>query len=855
MNSGFQEKYEKIAKMTADDFKREIQLSEEGLSSKEVEERTKQYGTNIIEMKKPKPWYRYLFASFIGPFNLIMVGIAIMLTFTDVVFAKVPTYINIIVILSISFISVMLEFVSEYRSNKAAEKLKKMIFSSTTVIRNGKTKRINSEHVTVGDTVLLSAGDMIPADLRIIENKDLYVGQSSLTGESEPVEKFTELNKTEDLDNICFMGTNVISGYAKGVVLFTGDETYFGKIASKTAVAKPKTSFEAGTENLTKLLIKFIFAMIPIVFLVSFVKHGIFDALLFSVAIAIGITPILLPVILSATLAAGATKMSKKKTIIKKLDSIQSFGDMDILCTDKTGTLTEDRIVLEKYLNAKGEEDRRILKHVYLNSYFQTGLRNNIDNAIIKSGMEDMIKGYIKVDEVPYDFKRRRLSVIVKDENEKRQLITKGAIEEMLDICTYYDYKAEASELTKEMKENILHISEELNKEGLRVLGVAQKNRIEGETEFTVEDEKDMVFLGFIGFLDPPKKSAKHAIETLNKNGVRVVILTGDNDVISRAICEKVDITSEKIVLGSEIEGLTDKQLTKICKDTNVFAKLSPMQKSRVVELFRKNGYTVGYMGDGINDSPALIQSDVGISVDSAVDIAKETADIILLQKDLLVLNDGVLEGRKTFGNLLKYIKMAASFNFAEMTSVIIASILLPFLPITPMQLLVQSLLYDMGQVSLPFDNVDDEYVAEPKKWNIKSVKRFMLFMGPLSTAFDLMVFSLLWFVFGLRQNEAALFQSVWFSYGVVSNLVGLHVIRTAKVPIKESNASISVYATSIIISIVACVVPFTALGRIIGLAPIPFKYFAIIIGLPFVYDIVAQFMKKIYIKKYKEWV
>lgn len=835
---------------------------ETGLKEEQVETNIAKYGTNEIKCSKPKRWYNYFLESLFSPFNSILMGIILVLLYTDIYLALEPSWANIIVIAVLITTSTLLEFFEEFRSNKAAEKLKEMVATTVTVLRNGKEKSVPIKNVTVGDIVILSAGSMIPADLRIIEAKDLYVGQSSLTGESdavrkEPVTKIKDdIENISDLDTICFMGTNVISGSAKGVVIKTGDNTYFGKIAHTLTTGKPKTAFQKGIESVSKMLIKFMLIMIPLVFMFNVTKHDVLTAFTFAVAIAIGITPLLLPVILSSSLSKGAMKMAKKKTIVKKLDAIQSFGAMNILCTDKTGTLTEDKIVLEKYLNIHGEEDPGVLKQAFLNSYFQTGLKNNIDEAVIARGLKNdmgqFVDKYKIIDEIPFDFSRRRLSVIVEN-GEARQLITKGAVEEILDICTSAECNGKIEVLTKEIKENVRKISKKLNEDGFRVIAVCQKNSVENKREYKVEDEKNMTLIGFIGFLDPPKESAKVAIERLNKAGIRVVVLTGDNADVTRCICNKVGINSKNIVLGSKIEKLTDAALTRILKKTNIFAKLSPIQKARIVRLLKEDDNIVGYMGDGINDSPSLTNSDVGISVDTAVDIAKESADIILLEKDLNVLLDGAKEGRKTFANLMKYIKMAVSFNFGEVSSVIIASILLPFLPITPIQLLVQSLLYDFGQLTLPLDNVDKEYLDTPKKWNIKDIKNFTLFMGPLSSSFDMIVFASLWFIFGIR--EAAIFQTVWFSYGVVSNLVGMHIIRTAKIPFVQSNASKVVYASSILLSIIALIFPYTVLGHMIGLVSIPIKYWTIIIGVPILYCFIAMIAKKIYVKKYGEWI
>ena len=860
--------YGQAALLEKDEFKKQFNVNEEiGLTKDKVLENTKKYGVNEIKGSKPKKWYHYFFESLFSAFNCILMGIIIVLLYTDVYLPEVPSYANIIVITVLVVASTLLEFFEEYRSNRAAQKLKELVQTTSTVLRDGEEVNIPIKEVTVGDIVLLSAGSMIPADLRIIEAKDLYVGQSSLTGESDAVRKEPSsllnneaeepvIDNISDMDTICFMGTSVITGSGIGVVVKTGDDTYFGKIAHTLTTGKPKTAFQKGIESVSNMLIKFMLIMIPLVFIFNVTKHEIVTAFTFAVAIAIGITPLLLPVILSSSLSKGAVRMAKKKTIVKKLDSIQSFGAMNILCTDKTGTLTEDKIVLEKYLNIRGDEDLDVLRDAFVNSFFQTGLKNNIDEAVIKRGLEnDMSKyktQYKLIDEIPFDFSRRRLSVAVESQG-KVQLITKGAVEEILSLCTTAAYKDKIEPLTKEIKENVKRISKKLNEDGFRVIAVCTKNDIERKIDYTIDDEKNMTLVGFIGFLDPPKESAKEAITKLNKAGIRVIVLTGDNSDVARCICKKVGINSKNIVIGSQIDKLSDSALVRILRSTNIFAKLSPIQKARIVRVLKDSGNIVGYMGDGINDSPSLTNSDVGISVDTAVDIAKESADIILLEKDLNVLLDGAKEGRKTFSNLMKYIKMAVSFNFGEVSSVIIASIFLPFLPITPIQLLVQSLLYDFGQLTLPFDNVDEEYLNKPKKWDIKSLKKFTLFMGPLSSCFDMIVFASVWFIFGIR--EAAVFQTIWFSYGVVSNLIGMHVIRTAKIPFVQSNAHKMVYFSSILLSIIAIIFPFTPLGQMIGLVAIPLQYLTVIIGVPILYCLVAMIAKKVYIKKFGEWI
>lgn len=645
-----------------DEFLKKHNLNEKGLTSKQAEINIKKFGLNETKKAKPKKWYNYLLQSLLTPFNCILIGISIILIYTDIYLAIEPSYANIIVIAILVTASTLLDFFESYRSNKAAEKLREIVETTTTVIRDNKEINIPVKNVTLGDIVLLSAGSIIPADLRIIESKDLYVGQASLTGESDNIKKTVELESNQeeldsisDFDNICFMGTNVVSGSAKGVVIKIGDSTYFGKIANTVTSGKEKTAFQKGIESISKLLIRIMIFMIPIVFLINVEKHDIILAFTFAVAIAICITPLLLPVILSSSLSKGAVRMSKKKTIVKKLESIQNFGAMNIFCTDKTGTLTEDKIVLEKYLNVNGEEDFNILKYAFLNAYLQTGLKSNIDEAVVAKaktiGIENSVEKYKKIDEIPFDFSRRCLSVAVEIDN-KDELITKGAVEEILNICTTFEYKGQTEKLTNEKIENMRKICKNLNEEGFRVVAICKKIITNNKKDFNNTDEKDMTLLGFIGFLDPPKESAKEAIEGLNNAGIRVMVLTGDNVEVTRCVCNKAGINSKEIITGNKIDTLSDVALSRLLKRNNIFAKLSPIQKARIVRVLKQNGNVVGYMGDGINDSPALTNSDVGISVDTAVDIAKETADIILLEKDLNVLLDGVMERKK---NICKF--------------------------------------------------------------------------------------------------------------------------------------------------------------------------------------------------------
>lgn len=656
-----------------DEFLKKHNLNEKGLTSKQAEINIKKFGLNETKKAKPKKWYNYLLQSLLTPFNCILIGISIILIYTDIYLAIEPSYANIIVIAILVTASTLLDFFESYRSNKAAEKLREIVETTTTVIRDNKEINIPVKNVTLGDIVLLSAGSIIPADLRIIESKDLYVGQASLTGESDNIKKTVELENNQegldsisDFDNICFMGTNVISGSAKGVVIKIGDSTYFGKIANTVTSGKEKTAFQKGIESISKLLIKIMIFMIPIVFLINVEKHDIILAFTFAVAIAICITPLLLPVILSSSLSKGAVRMSKKKTIVKKLDSIQNFGAMNIFCTDKTGTLTEDKIVLEKYLNVNGEEDSNILKYAFLNAYLQTGLKSNIDEAVVAKaktiGIENSLKKYKKIDEIPFDFSRRCLSVAVEIDN-KDELITKGAVEEILNICTTFEYKGQTEKLTNEKIENMRKICKDLNEEGFRVVAICKKIITNNKKDFNSTDEKDMTLLGFIGFLDPPKESAKEAIEGLNNAGIRVMVLTGDNVEVTRCVCNKAGINSKEIITGNKIDTLSDVALSRLLKRNNIFAKLSPIQKARIVRVLKQNGNVVGYMGDGINDSPALTNSDVGISVDTAVDIAKETADIILLEKDLNALLDGVMERKKNIRKFNEIYKNGNKFQ------------------------------------------------------------------------------------------------------------------------------------------------------------------------------------------------
>lgn len=711
----------------------------------------------------------------LGPFRANTCSDCIRSYFTDILFAAPgeESWMTILIILTMIVISVVLKFLQEYKSRIEADKLKDLVPTTATVLRKdtGREEVIMS-NIVPGDMVYLAAGDLIPADLRIISCKDLFISQSSLTGESEPVEKFPE-NRGDihekgvsDLDNILLMGTIVVSGSATAIALKTGNETYFGTIAESISEDRGETSFEKGVKSVSYLLIRFMLIMVPIVFLINGISKGDWlEAFLFAISIAVGLTPEMLPTIVSTNLAKGAISLSKRKTVVKRLSSIQNFGAMDVLCTDKTGTLTLDKIVLEKHLDVLGRENDRVLRHAYLNSYYQTGLKNLLDLAVIDSGLEkgyeDLDKKYEKVDEIPFDFTRRRMSVVLRSEGSKRQLVTKGAVEEMLSICSLVEINGDVVPLTDEIIDKVMKTVNEMNNDEMRVLAIAQKNDIPDEDTFSVADEKDMVLMGYIGFLDPPKDTAAEAINALQNHGVKVKVLTGDNEGVTKKVCKDVGIPIDNVVLGTDVENMTDEELSKVVEETSIFAKLSPIQKERVISILQDNGHTVGFLGDGINDAQGLKQADVGISVDTAVDIAKESADIILLEKDLNVLEQGVIEGRRVFGNIIKYIKMTASSNFGNVFSVLVASAFIPFLPMLPIQLLVQNLLYSISQIAIPWDTMDEEYLAEPQQWNANDIGKFMVCIGPISSIFDIATFWVMWNVFGANTvDKAPLFQS-----------------------------------------------------------------------------------------------
>ena len=856
-----------------------------GMKLIDLESSRNQYGDNkITHGQKISIFYR-ICSAFINPFTAILLGLALVSTFTDIILPKSEENnpMAVIIIISMVMISGILRFMQETRSGNAAEKLLGMIKTTTAVHRQetGITE-ISLDEVVVGDIVHLAAGDMIPADMRIVYAKDLFISQSALTGESSTVEKtsstidLTYDNPTE-IPNLAFMGTNVISGSAIGVVIITGDDTVFGDMSKNISEKPVQTTFEKGVNSVSWLLIRFMFVMVPIVlFINGFTNGDWMEASLFALSIAVGLTPEMLPMIVTTCLAKGAVAMSKEKTIIKNPNSIQNIGSIDILCTDKTGTLTQDKVALQYHLDIHGHDDIRVLRHAFLNSYYQTGLKNLMDVAIIEKTQEkvsenmelhELTNQFTKVDEIPFDFERRRMSVVVSD--GKTQMITKGTVEEMLSVCSFAEYGGAVSPLTDEIKEYILEKVNELNENGLRVIGLAQKTNPSPVGAFSVADESDMVLLGYLAFLDPPKESTAEAIAALKEHGVSVKILTGDNDKVTRCICNQVNLPVDNILLGSDLEDMTDEVLGGVAERVSVFAKLSPQQKARIISVLRSNGHSVGYMGDGINDAPAMKASDVAISVDTAVDIAKESADVILLEKDLMVLEKGIIEGRKTYANMIKYIKMTASSNFGNMFSVLAASAFLPFIPMLPIHLILLNLIYDLSCTAIPWNNVDKEFLTVPRKWDASSVGKFMLWIGPTSSVFDITTYLLMYFficplmVGGLHFHQLtepaaiayfiAIFHAGWFVESMWTQTLVIHMIRTPKIPFIQSHASFPLTSLTFIGIGVLTAIPFTTFGTSIGLAKLPMIFFPWLLLTIFLYMVLVTVFKIIFIKRYGE--
>lgn len=843
-----------------------------GLSSDEVERRQAQYGRNEVEHERRKNPVTMFIRAFINPFIGILTLLIVVSYVLDVWTAapEEKEWTTILIIATMILLSVIIRFCQDWRASRSSEALRKMVKNTCSVKRAGReVEELPIEGLVPGDIVTLAAGDMIPADVRVIETKDLFVSQSSLTGESEPIEKRPDARGRKyvrgsvvELDNICYMGSNVISGSATAVVFGTGGNTYLGTIARAIVGHRAATAFDRGIARVSLLLIRFMLIMVPFVFLVNGITKGDWlEAFIFAVSVAVGLTPEMLPMIVTANLSKGAVAMSRKKVIVKDLNAIQNFGAMNILCTDKTGTLTCDQIVLERYINADGSADdsRRILRHAYFNSFFQTGLKNLMDRAILahvrELELESMKDDYRKVDEIPFDFTRRRMSVVVEDRTGKRQIVTKGAVEEMLEICSHTEEGGAVRELTPERIATAKAICERMNHQGLRVLAVAHRSFLGKEDNFSVGDERDMVLIGFLAFLDPPKPSAASAIRQLQNYGIEVKVLSGDNDAVVRTVARQVGITG-KALTGRELEELEGEELRRAVQEASVFSKVTPLQKTQIITLLQEAQHTVGFLGDGINDAAALRQSDIGISVDSAVDIAKESADIILLEKDLMVLGEGVVEGRRTFGNIVKYIKMTASSNFGNMFSVMAASAFLPFLPMMPIHLLVQNLLYDISQTTIPFDRMDAEYLRKPRKWDASGLSRFMIWIGPISSIFDLTTYLLMWYLFKCQSAEMqALFQSGWFVEGLLSQTLIVHMIRTRKIPFIQSRASWPVMAMTFAIMAFGIAIPFTPFGASIGLVALPWSYFPWLAATLTAYCVLTQAIKNRYVKRFNSWL
>ena len=850
----------------------------DGLSEAEAQALRQQHGLNEVEHEQPLSRWVHLWHCYKNPFNLLLTLLAGVSLATDDVQAAV-------VIGTMVVLSTVLRFWQEAKSNKAADALKAMVSNTATVMRRdfsadaapvfGKfygaslhikgAQRIELpiKQLVPGDLIVLSAGDMIPADCRVLSAKDLFVSQAAMTGESMPVEKFPhqadrDTRNPLELDNIVYMGTNVVSGAATAVVLTTGNATYFGALAQRVgATDRGPTSFQTGVNKVSWLLIRFMFVMAPLVlFINGFTKGDWPEALLFALSVAVGLTPEMLPMIVTSTLAKGAVFLSRKKVIVKRLDAIQNFGAMDVLCTDKTGTLTQDKIFLARHVDIWGQESDDVLEMAYLNSYHQTGLKNLLDVAVLEhvEVHRELNVGtaYSKVDEIPFDFNRRRMSVVVAEHDRPHVLICKGAVEEVLSVCQYVRHGDAQEVLTDELLARIRSVTAAFNEEGLRVVGVAARSMPRGRDTYTLADEQGLTLIGYVAFLDPPKESTAPALKALAEHGVAVKVLTGDNELVTAKICREVGLDQQGLLLGNDIERMSDAELAVAVETTNVFAKLTPTHKERIVRLLKANGHVVGFMGDGINDAPALRTADIGISVDSAVDIAKEAADIILLEKSLMVLEEGVLEGRRTFANMLKYIKMTASSNFGNVFSVLVASAFIPFLPMLPMHLLVQNLLYDVSQIAIPFDNVDDEMLKKPQRWQPADVGRFMLFFGPISSIFDILTFCLMWYVFQANTPEhQTLFQSGWFVVGLLTQTLIVHMIRTPKIPFLQSRAAMPLLVMTGVIMAIGIFLPMGPLASYFKLEALPPLYFVFLPVILLAYMGLTQAVKGFYIRKF----
>lgn len=873
-----QKMYAAFAGKTKQELLNFFHSTDQGMKDEQIEESREKYGENSISYGKKTPFIVEALKAYITPFTLVLIALGVISFITEYVLAAPgdKDLFGVIIIFTMVIVSGTMTLVQSVRSNQAAEKLKSLVKVTAAVKRNGDYTEIPMEEIVCGDLVRLSAGDMIPADMRLLSAKDLFISQAALTGESYPVEKQAIVYDDETLsetsyENLAFMGSNVISGSAEGIIVSVGNETLFGHVAQTLSEKPIKSSFEIGIHKTSMLLIKFMALMAPTVIVINGLTKGDWlEAFLFGLSVAVGLTPEMLPMIVTTNLVKGASVMAKKGTVIKNLNAIQNFGAIDVLCTDKTGTLTQDKIILEYHMDCSGKEDDRVLRHAYLNSYYQTGLKNLLDVAIIDEAKQTLATdkiNYRKVDEIPFDFERRRMSVVVEDTAGKTQMITKGAIEEMLSISNYIDIDGIVSPLTNEKRESVLAKVRDLNEDGLRVIGVAQKTNPSVVGEFSVKDESDMVLIGYLAFLDPPKETTKQALKALKDHGVAVKVLTGDNELVTRSVCRQVGLEINELITGEKISEMDDRELAQVAENHEVFVKLNPQQKARLTAALRQNGHTVGFLGDGINDAPAMKVADIGISVDTAVDIAKESADVILLEKDLTILERGLLSGRETFGNIMKYIKATASSNFGNMFSVLVASTFLPFLPMLPLQILFLNLIYDVSCISLPWDKMDKEYLHEPKKWEASSIGKFMVYFGPTSSIFDITTYLLMYFIIcpavvggdfhtlDAQQKIVfiALFHAGWFVESLWSQTLVLHALRTPKIPFIQSNATFAMFTITTLGIVVGSILPFTGFGAELGLMPLPGTYWTWLVVTILAYLTLVTMVKKFYIKKFGE--
>ncbi|MFZ6046218.1 magnesium-translocating P-type ATPase [Pseudomonas sp. CR3202] len=864
-----------------------VRSRQDGLDQAEALVRLHRDGPNEVAHDRPPHALVQLLRAFNNPFIYVLMTLSAISFFTDFWLpfraGEETDLTGVIIVLAMVLVSGFMRFWQEYRSAKAAEALKAMVRTTASVLRRdergmrAELREVPMAELVVGDIVRLCAGDMIPADIRLIESRDLFISQAVLTGEALPVEKYDTLGAVQeksakrlaadqhdllDLPNICFMGTNVVSGSATAVVVATGARTYFGSLARSIVGSRAQTAFDRGVNSVSWLLIRFMLVMVPVVLLINgFTKGDWAEAFMFALAVAVGLTPEMLPMIVSANLAKGAVAMSRRKVVVKRLNAIQNFGAMDVLCTDKTGTLTQDRIILEQHVDSAGRPCEQVLQLAWLNSYHQSGMKNLMDRAVVRFAEENPRfsppGAWRKVDELPFDFVRRRLSVILEGSGGDHLLVCKGAVEEMLEIAAWVRQDEAEANLDEQRRQDLRELAERYNRDGFRVLLVGSRRlaRAEARPQYRAEDERELVIEGLLTFLDPPKETAGPAIAALRENGVAVKVLTGDNPIVSAKICREVGLEVGEPLLGREIDLLDDTALRRLVEERSVFAKLTPLQKSRVLKALQANGHTVGFLGDGINDAPALRDADVGISVDSGTDIAKESADIILLEKSLLVLEEGVIKGRETFGNIMKYLNMTASSNFGNVFSVLVASAFIPFLPMLAIHLLIQNLMYDISQLSLPWDRMDKEFLAKPRKWDAKNIGRFMLWIGPTSSIFDITTYALMWFVFAANSPEMqALFQSGWFIEGLLSQTLVVHMLRTRKVPFIQSTAALPVMLMTGLVMALGIYLPFSPLGAMVGLVPLPWEYFPWLVATLLCYCLTAQTMKTIYIRRFGQW-